>query len=60
MTPETCTSPCVTSTVLSLQRSRGQMTPETGRRLEVPRHGLVASTEPGPDDPGDAADHAPA
>ena len=36
-----------------LQRSRGRMTPETALGCRFARAGGFASTEPGPDDPGD-------
>ena len=61
MTPETITRTegIWTSGIFSLQRSRGRMTPETcpDRGGDAPRS--HASTEPGPDDPGDRAPGRP-
>ena len=57
MTPETCMSRLRPLAMTRLQRSRGRMTPETGCvDAEKAHGGANASTEPGPDDPGD---HAP-
>ena len=62
MTPETAqVARLKAQTASSLQRSRGRMTPgDHLRRRRVMAERDSASTEPGPDDPGDSHHPAPA
>ena len=54
MTPETGQNIMCARRYIWLQRSRGRMTPETDSRApRDPDERFWASTEPGPDDPGD-------
>ncbi len=58
MTPETLDFTKAAADAHALQRSRGRMTPET-RLPEQQQPRRQASTEPGPDDPGDPPRPAP-